>query len=195
MRIMHATILSVVLVGGRSLRLVAQNPTRPARVVDSIFPVDEEIRRFKATVRERPAALRGGARTRDELVHRFVRAVERRDRRILATLVLDRAEFAYLYFPTTRYTRPPYRQKPGLVWFQMTAMTDRGINRLLKRDGGKPLGVTGYRCAEPTLEGNNVIFTDCLVEVMRGGVTAQRKFFGSILERDGMFKFLTYSSD
>lgn len=166
------------------------------QVVDSIRPIEEELTRFRATVPEAVSRLTGGASSRSELVRWFVRAVETRDTTALRAMIISRAEFAYLYYPSTIYTRPPYRQAPGLVWFRMTSQSQRGIGRVLERDGGRPLGQVGYRCdPKPTVQGVNRIWTGCLLRVKQGDETVSRRLFGSILERDGRFKFLGYQTE
>lgn len=173
-------------------------PDTPAtvagRVVDSTFPIEEEIRRFAATVESLPMALRGGAPDRDALVARLVQAVERRDTLALAPLVVQRDEFISLYYPHTTFTRPPYELSPALVWFQMQNVSSRGISRLLQRDGGGPLGVTGVRCPTPPREeGPNRIWEGCLAII--GAAATERRLFGPILERGGTWKFLTLSNE
>lgn len=166
------------------------------QVVDSIRPIEEELARFRATVPEAVSRLAGGASSRSELVRRFVRAVESRDTTALREMIISRAEFAYLYYPSTIYTRPPYRQAPGLVWFRITSQSQRGIGRVLERDGGRPLGYVGYRCdPRPTVQDANRIWTGCFLRVKQGDETVSRRLFGSILERDGRFKFLGYQSE
>ncbi|HEX8672260.1 MAG TPA: hypothetical protein VF710_10235, partial [Longimicrobium sp.] len=94
--------------------LAAQSPA----VVDSIFPPAEAMRRFRTGLPE-VDSLSGGATSRGELVRRFVRAVETQDTAELRTLLMNRGEFVYLYFPTSRFARPPLRTDPALLWFQM----------------------------------------------------------------------------
>ena len=53
-------------------------------------PVEEEIRRFQATIPVRPTAFSNAARSRSELVTRFVRALEQNDTTALRRLVVDR---------------------------------------------------------------------------------------------------------
>ena len=179
------------------LLLLAALALPPVQIVDSIFPPAVELARFRATLPgPAPTAFSGGASSRVELVRRFVTAVETNDTLALNRLLLSKAEFAYLYFPASEYSRPPYRQKPGLVWFRMTETSQKGIGRVLARDGGKPLGATGHRC--PTLAktaGSIKLWTECRLLVRRGGQTIERHLFGSIIERNGRFKFLTYSSE
>jgi hypothetical protein len=168
----------------------------PAQVVDSIRPVEVELARFRAAGAGPVRALQGGAPGREELARRFVRAVETRDTAALVAMHLTRDEFAWLYYPATVYTRPPYRQAPGLVWFRMTARSQRGLGRVLARDAGRPLGYRGLRCpADPVVQGANRVWPDCRLDLAGTGGTVTRRLFGSILERGGQFKFLTYDTE
>lgn len=165
-------------------------------VVDSVFPIDEESRRFVATLDSVPTALREGADSRGTLVRRFVRALETRDTAELRRLVMQRDEFIALYYPHTRYTRRPHELAPALLWFQMENPSSRGLHRALERFGGRSLGYQGLRCPEvPRIEERNRIWEGCTVAV-RGedGVVAPRQLFGALLERDGTWKFLSYAN-
>ncbi len=179
------------------LLLVAALALPPVQVVDSIFTPEVELARFRASLPgTAPTALSGGASSRVELIRRFVTAVETNDTLALNRLLLSKAEFAYFYFPASEYSRPPYRQKPGLVWFRMTESSQKGIGRVLARDGGKPLAATGHRC--PTLgkpAGLIRLWNECRLFVRQDGRTIERHLFGSIIERNGAYKFLTYASD
>ena len=165
-------------------------------IVDSVFPIDEEIRRFVATLDSVPAALRHGAGSRDELVQRFIRAVETRDTTELPRLVIQRDEFITFYYPHTRYTERPYELAPALLWFQMENPSSRGLNRLLERLGGRSLDFEGLSCPdEPRMEERNRIWDGCTVRVRgQDGTVAPHQLFGSILERDGTWKFLSYAN-
>jgi hypothetical protein len=94
--------------------------TGPAVPVDSVFPIEEEIRRFRADLPGAPAGLDAGASpSRDALVARFVQAVEALDTAAVRDMVVSRAEFAYLYYPFTRFAKLPQQLSPALVWFQI----------------------------------------------------------------------------
>lgn len=185
--------------GGSGGEVVARASVSEARaasggVVDSSLPVEEHLRRFRAGLSE-PTALRGGAATRDALVRRFLSAVESADTAALATLVLDRAEFAWLYYPHTRYTAAPYELSPALLWFQMQNVSSRSITRLLMRHGGQPLGASGYTCGPPLLEGPNRVWSDCRVVLGAPPDTASLRLFGSILEHGGTFKLVSLANE
>jgi hypothetical protein len=168
----------------------AQAPAPPAPVVDSIFPPEEAMRRFRAGLPE-VDSLSGGASSRGELVRRFVRAVEKQDTAELRTLLLDRAEFAYLYFPTSRFARPPLRTDPALLWFQMQMNSEKGIVRLLRRKGGTDTGLRGHDCEDaPVVEGENRLWERCTVRVAEGEV----RWFGTVIERGGRYKIVGYAN-
>lgn len=166
--------------------------------MDSILPIEEEIRRFNATIPEMPDALAGGAPSRDELVLRFVGAVEAADTAAFRDLVMTRSEFAALYYPHTRYLHPPFQLSPALVWFMQENRTSQGFARIARRLAGKRLHAEGYTCTEPPeIEERNRIWHDCRILLRPPGsdsATAVR-LFGSILERDGIHKFVSYSND
>lgn len=184
--------------GSAEIRLAAEGEaeTRRPAYVDSIFPIEEELRRFRATLTEEPTELRGGAASRDALVARFRTAVETGDTSALAEMLLTRAEFAYLYYPYTRFTTKPYELSPALYWFQIQNRTSRGIARLLRRYGSRPLGFVGYRCdGEPETVGENRVWSGCVVRWSPApGETLEDRLFGSIVERDGRYKFVSYSN-
>lgn len=168
----------------------------PATVVDSIFPVEEEIRRFQAELPEEVTELRGGETSRDALVARFVTALEAADTLGLASLAMTPGEFGYLYYPTSRYTRPPYRLSPGLVWFQNQNQSSRGLTRLLRRYAGHPMGYISFHCPdEGEAEGENHLWHYCTVRHLYQGDTVNVRLFGSIWERDGRYKLVGFANE
>jgi outer membrane receptor protein involved in Fe transport len=164
--------------------------------VKNLLDSPYEVRRFRATVEDEPAALSGGAESREALIERFVQALEDTDVAALGSLALSRAEFAYLYYPHTRFTRRPYELSPALVWFQMENYGGKGLNRALSRYGGRPLGFTGHRCAdEPELEEHNRIWSGCVLDrVDESGTRETLPLLGPILERDGHYKFVSFAN-
>lgn len=166
-------------------------------IVDSIFPIEEEIRRFRSTLEgEPPTRLTGGAASRDALMDRFIAALETADTAAFRDMLMTRAEFAYLYYPYTKFTAPPYELSPALLWFQMENGTSRGFHRMMQRMAGRPAHATGYRCPDPALEeGPNRIWEGCLVLLRPpGGGATDFRLFGSILEHGGVFKFVSYTN-
>lgn len=172
-----------------------QAQTPAAIVVDSIFPVEEEIRRFKAARHDEHASeLANGALSRDQLVHRFITALQRADTAALRGLVLDASEFIDLYYPSSIFARAPYQQHPELRWFLIQENSNKGLTRLLRRFSGRPTGFRSYDCApEPMIEGKNKLWDRCRVEW--DASSAPMRAFSTIIERDGKFKILSYAND
>lgn len=169
---------------------------RPARVVDSTVPRDVALARFRRDLRE-VTTLSGGDTERERLVRRFITALERNDTTELRDLILTRAEFAWLYYPTAREANPPYDLAPDLMWFTHEGRSEQGIRVALETRGGRPLGYTGHRCAaEPRLEGENRLYGYCLVRRKdpASGAELEEQLFGLIVERGGIFKFVSYAN-
>lgn len=164
-------------------------------VVDSILPISEAITRFRAAL-PRTDTLRHAAPSRDALVARWAAAVAGSDTATLNALVLDRAEFAWLYYPTSRMSLPPYEAPPALLWGQLLASSEEGITQLLRRHGGQRFQVDAVRCPEPPVaEGDNRLHERCEVRMRTpGDALPPARLFGTIVERDGRFKFLGYAN-
>jgi hypothetical protein len=172
------------------------NRAQPGYVIDSVRPVEEEIRRFQATLGAPLVAFGGGAPNRDALVQAFIDATERGNEAALRQLVVDRAEFAFLVYPTSPNTKPPYRLSPAIVWMQRSAGTDKSVTRLLQRFGGRPSGYLGYSCDDPpVVQGANRLWMGCVVRLRTaGGNPTELRLFGPIVERAGTYKFLSLTS-
>lgn len=179
--------------GGRSPRTDA--PAEGVKI-DSILPPGEALRRFQA---ELPVVteLRDAPRGRDALVSKFVNALERADTAVLEELVLSKAEYGFLYFPSSIYSRKPYELPPDIAWLLNEQNGQKGATRLLRRLGGHTLQFGGYACGSSAREGENVFWRDCQVEYIDPASSRKvtRKLFGTIMERGGRFKFLSYAND
>ena len=173
------------------------NRAQPGYVVDSILPVEEELRRFRAAVGGKPVTVfSNGSSSREELVKRVVRDVAVRDSADLRALTLTAREFADLVYPSSPYTHPPYRSPPGLVWMQISQPSATGLKRLLARRGGTTFEYVDYSC-QPTPEhqGANTVWTDCQVRVIGPNrETLTQRWFGSIIERDGIYKVVSFAN-
>jgi hypothetical protein len=123
--------------------------------------------------------------------------VERSDTADLRALVMSRREFAWLYYPTSVFTRPPTKQEPNLAWFFHLESSQKGVTRLLNEYGGHPLRLARSECrGAPRVEGQNRLWVDCTQQLVgQQGDTTVVSFFGGILERSGRFKIFSYSND
>jgi len=174
----------------------AESAATPRVTVDSARPTSERLHRFRATVGGRPDSLRHASPGIDALVERWARAVQARDTTALNAMVLDRAEFAWLFYPTNKLARPPYEMPPALMWENILANSDAGARRAVDRLTGRPLAVQHVTCAQPSVqEGANRIHEGCVVTLRSGAETIRdARVFGTIVERDGRFKFLGYAN-
>jgi hypothetical protein len=155
--------------------------------------VDSSLRAFRGGLSE-VGALEGGEGSRDALVRRFVTAVSGRDTAALRRMLITRAEYAWLYFPEARLARPPYGIDPAFLWMQVGSNTDRDLPKAIAAVGRRA-SFAGISCPDSTLsEGRNRIHERCLTVVARGARRDTLSLFGTILERDGRFKFLSYAN-
>ena len=123
------------------------NRASPGYVVDSVLPVEEEIRRFRAAVGGDPAVeLRDASESRAELVKRFVRDLAAGDSADLKRAMISPREFVDLIYPTSPNTHPPYRQSPAFVWMQISGQSASGLTRALQRRARQQLTYTGHEC-------------------------------------------------
>ncbi|HSJ63628.1 MAG TPA: hypothetical protein VK922_06925 [Gemmatimonadaceae bacterium] len=192
-----AVIASALLGGCASseAREPAATDSTRAGVVDSILPMDEALRRFRADLNE-VSALSGGADSRDELVRRFVRALESRDTAAIRALVLDRAEYAWLYYPTSTFAHEPFYQMPQLNWLLTVEDSRKGIGRAMTRYGGTDLRFAGYACPDTAqADGGMRFWHRCTVRFTDGGVEQTMRLFGSIAEYRSTYKFYSYAND
>jgi hypothetical protein len=197
-----ALVLPLAACGGADRPASADAPAslpaavRPAAYVDSARSVGEDLRRFREGL-EPADALRGGAASRDALVRGFVAAVEAQDTAAAVRMVITRAEFAYLYYPHTPFVAPPREMSPQLAWFLMLQNSEKGITRVFRRLGGRPLGYLGHDCdPRPAVQGPNRVWNGCEVgRVTEQGDTVGQVLFGGIVERDGRFKFVSYANE
>ena len=173
------------------------NRSQPGYVVDSARTPDEDLRRFRDALGGTPAIeLQGGSTSRTDLVRRLVNAVGRGDTAQLRAMALTAREFADLVYPSSPYMHPPYAQPAALMWMQIANGSVRGFTRLIRRRGGLPFVLDSYEC-EPTpkREGRNLLWSGCVLRLSapRYGSAVER-WFGSIIERDGRFKFVSYAN-
>ena len=71
-----------------------------------------------------------------------------------------------------------------------------GLTRLVRRLGSKPMTYVRHRCDAKVLhEGRNTRYAGCILTIGdEKGDTVTKRYFGSILERDGKFKFMSYTN-
>ncbi len=164
--------------------------------VDSVFPPEEELRRFREDTEE-VQELAGGAGSRESLVESLIDALERADTAAVLSLALTRDEFAWLYYPHTMYTSRPYQLSPALVWYHQQNRSSRGLTRLLSRYLGEELHYSETRCPDDGEGfGEGWIWHECTVlGELPTGEQVEERLFGSILEWNGRYKLVSFSNE
>ena len=173
------------------------NRAQPGYIIDSVLPVEEELRRFREALGGTPATkLANGSESREALVRRLVRDVAAHDTTDIRAMMLTAREFADLVYPSSPYTHPPYRQPPGLVWMQITNPSVSGFRRLMTRRGGVQYQYESHACkAQPERQGENLLWSDCTIRLSSPDrETTTQRWFGSIIERNGTFKLVSLSN-
>ncbi len=154
-----------------------------------------QLAEFRAGLPEL-TALAGGAPSRDSLVTGLLAALATRDTATLNRLVLSRAEFAWLYYPTTQQALPPYDLDPATLWMLTSERGGRGQAKLLETLGGRTIPYVGHRCeGGASHEGQNTVYGPCVVRLAQApGDTVESRLFGLVLERGGQWKFVSYAN-
>jgi hypothetical protein len=168
-----------------------------AGVIDSALPIDTLLHRFRAALPDTPTVLAGGAASPEALTRALLAALAGADTATLRALAITPGEFAWLYYPHTRWTRPPYEMGPELVWLQVRANSEKGLTRLARRYGGQRLRFGALACPDSAAtEGPNTILEGCRVTfAVADSAPRELRLFGSLLRRDGRYKFVSYSND
>ncbi len=164
-------------------------------VVDSILPIAEHLRRFRASL-PKTDTLRHASPTMAALVERWATAIGTNDATDLNAMIMDRAEFAWLYYSESPMSKPPYEAPPELLWGQLLASSNKGAAKLVSRFGGSRLTASRLRCAAPPdTQGVNLLYNKCEVRLSAPGKqTIEGVMFGTILEHLGRFKFVGLST-
>lgn len=180
---------------GRSRASLSDSALRatPGYVVDSILLPEEALRRFRVGLDS--VARLDGAPSAEKLVQRFFAALERRDAGALQALAITKAEFAWVVYPGSRLSHPPYYQPPEIAWMLLQNSSNTGFGRLLQRGAGGSAHPAGHTCAAPERDGNVTVQRNCRVRVSLASEFSKRKLFGAIVEHSGHYKFLGFDTD
>jgi hypothetical protein len=165
-------------------------------VVDSILPIPEQLRRFREALPPTDTLLHA-SQSRDALVARWAAAIAKNDTTDLNAMVMNRREFAWLFYPDSPMSKAPYEAPPQLLWGQLLASSNKGATQLVSRFGGSRVTVSRLRCpTPPDTQGANLQHSKCEARLAAPGKqTVDGILFGTIIERDGRFKFVGLSTD
>lgn len=161
----------------------------------AIESMETMLHRFQHGV-PRVDSLSGVSSSAEALTRRYLEAVARFDTTTLRDVHVTRAEYAHLYFPSSKMMAPPYELPPDVAWMLHTSESNKGIASILRRFGGQRLELEAVRCPGEALhEGPNTVWRDCIVQYRaRGGPPREEPLFAAIIERGGRFKFFSYAS-
>ncbi|HEY8197335.1 MAG TPA: hypothetical protein VIG04_10175 [Gemmatimonadales bacterium] len=167
----------------------------PARVVDSILPRAEALRRFQLSLTP-VGELKSPYASRDSLVAAFVKALGDRDTAALASMAVSRAEFGYLYYPTNPQGLPPYDLGPGLMWDLLQQRSERGVRRALAIYGGQRFQLLSHDCGQgSSREGENTVVGPCVLHLRDlRGKSLSVGLISQIVERRGRYKILSFAN-
>src|SRR5258705_9399934 len=190
--ILTAAVVLRVTGATRSASATPDAAAPPAPVVPY---AEASLKAFRTRAGAPVAGLEGGAGSRDSLVLLFAHALDRSDTTALRALALNAREFAWLYYPASPQSRPPYELDADLMWEQIQARSMRGITRALRQYGGGQLGYRGYECSgQPERNGVVTLHNACRIVHTVDGRTVTEPLFGSIIEHGGRFKLCGFSN-
>ncbi len=178
-------------------RLPLDTTRAPGAIIDSTFPMPEQMRRFRHDL-PAVATLIDGAPSIDSLVTRFIGALARGDRTALGRLTLSRAEFAWLYYPALTEQEGTTVMPPTLRWDGIVRNSEKGIMRALSRIGGRSLTLRALQCPPQQVRtlGDLRLHDGCRVTVAPAGDSLfTGRLFGPVIEHRGRFKFVGYAND
>ena len=169
----------------------AARTVAPPSAAEPSAAMDSMLARFRSRTAGRAERLREGGRSVDDIAARYVRAISARDTQAVRSLLATRAEFADLFFPSSPYARPPYEMDPEVVWMQLFANSDKGTVRAFRELGGSGITYVGHRCADVRRQGPNTLHGCDVTVRWPSGEERELRLFGPIVERSGVFKFLS----
>ncbi len=164
-------------------------------VVDSVFSTEEHLARFRSTT-DSTDSLMYASSSMKSLVARWAVAVEKSDTLELNRMTIGRAEFAWIVYPYSPLRLPPYEAPPELLWGQILASSNSGAARIQRRFGGKNLQVSNIECTDVLIQGPNKVHDKCIATLRaKDSDEVRARLFGSVVERNGSFKFLGLSNE
>src|SRR5690606_10550784 len=133
----------------------------------------------------------------EALVQRFVKALATSDSADLKAMAMSAAEFAWLYYPESEFTRPPYELAPEHVFLLIDQNSQKGLLRMVRRSVGLSMEYAGHDCpAEPRARERDRLWERCNVQLRNpNGTVDSLRLFGAIWERDGRFKLASFANE
>ena len=156
---------------------------------------DAQLAEFRAASGPPVSRFSDASPSLDSLVRRFAIALETGDTTALRRMTLTRAEFAWLYYPESPQSKPPYELDADMMWDQIQTRSSRGLMRAVREYSPGHLDYLRFECeAVPMQLGAVRLYNGCRVVHTYHGKPLAEPLFGSIIERDGQFKFVGLSN-
>jgi hypothetical protein len=155
----------------------------------------------------RPAAvgrpipqLSNGADSMEELIERFLAALERRDREALHDIRVSKAEYLRIIMPGSVPPGEPLRRYPSTLrrwaWDNLNTKSLYYESFFLNTLGGKQYTLDRYEYREGTQKYATYTGHKQLELVVRDGAGEEQELrTGSVVEVDGKYKFVSYIRD
>ena len=168
---------------------------RTATPADTLHSPAEDLRRFRAPL-VRVDELAPRFASKEDVARAFVAAVAANDVTLLAQTLMTRAEFAWLYYPESPVSQPPYGLPAGLAWFELEGNSLAGVRRALSTYAGS-VAFRELTCDRPpVMQGANRLWNGCTVLLtLEDGSRTSSRMFATIVERDGHFKIASAAND
>jgi hypothetical protein len=190
----RVAVLAAVLAS--SACSASEGGTSSSRHRDTLHPTEESLRRFRAGLPQ-ATKLYPSFKSLEDVARAYVTALATNDRAAIAGTLMSRAEFAWLYYPESHISRPPYELPVGIAWFELEGNSLAGVRRALSSYGGRRIALRALECeSRPVVHGENRLWNGCIVTLtLDDGRPARLRLFGSILERHGAFKLASAAND
>ena len=84
-----------------------------------------------------------------------------------------------------------------MIWRTIENPSQSGFIRLIRRSGQIPTKLFDYSCTGKTeTQGKNRFISGCILRVIdKKGETTSHRYFGSIIERGGKYKIVSYRNE
>ena len=131
------------------------------------------------------------------LTERFLEALESGDLKNVVAHALDREEFEQIVWPRLPHSRPGTNLTPEFVWGQTVVKSLSALGRTFSDHGTRHYRLLKLRFAAPTQDyGTFVLHRDPWLRLRdENGNEKNLRLFGSVLEKDGEFKFYSFVND
>lgn len=182
-------------VGASSACTPSDARARTAAPADTLHTPAESLRRFRAPL-VRVDELGPRFASKEDVAQAFVAAVAANDVTLLAQTLMTQAEFAWLYYPESPVSQPPYELPAGLAWFELEGNSLAGVRRALSTYSGQ-VAFRELTCdRRPVRQGANRLWNGCTVLLtLEDGSHTSARMFATIVERGGRFKIASAAND